>query len=137
MWRVLGTILVVCSVATAVGATPMASGEILGTWGNVDTLATGLARVKIVFSDTGSLSVLGYGVCDPAFCEWGATSLVLVGMRPEFEPEWAVAIWDLAPTVIVMILSREGPLLVAELFGYNTDGTGLPYREIVLLRRIE
>jgi len=115
----------------------MRQAEVLGIWGNIDTLATGLAEIKIVSTDTGSLSVLGFGVCDPSFCEWGATSLVLVGMRPEFEPEWAVAVWDLAPTMIVMILSREGPFLVAEVFSYNTDGTGLPYRELVLLRHIE
>jgi hypothetical protein len=68
----LFAVLFVCCMAVTGVATPMAASELIGTWGNVDTLAAGLAEVKIVLDD-GALSIFGYGVCDPSFCEWGST----------------------------------------------------------------
>ncbi|MEW5825407.1 MAG: hypothetical protein AB1778_01090 [Candidatus Bipolaricaulota bacterium] len=124
-------------IGLSVGAAPLHPDELLGTWGNVDTLASGLAEVKIATSPGGGLDIYGFGVCTPSFCEWGPTPLVLASMPPGYVNEWGVAIWDLDPWMAVMFLRREGPFLVAEIIGYFTDGTGLPMREIVLLRQIE
>ena len=135
MKKVVLAIAALSLVAIAAFATPI-TGDILGAWVNIDPEAEGLAQVTILPSESGGLNVFGYGVCSPSFCEWGATPLVLVGMAPDFVEEWGVAVWDDAPFMTIMTLRLEGTILVAEMFSYMTDGTGIPRRELVLLRQV-
>lgn len=135
MKKVVLTIAALSLVSIVAFATPI-TGSILGTWVNIDPEANGLAQITILPSETGGLNVFGYGVCSPSFCEWGATPLVLVGMAPDFVEEWGIAIWDNAPSMMILTLRLEGSLLVAELYSYLTDGTGIPMRELVLLRQV-
>jgi hypothetical protein len=135
MRKIMLAIAALSLVAIAAFATPI-TGDILGAWVNIDPEANGLAQITILPSESGGLNVFGYGVCSPSFCEWGATSLVLVGMAPDFVEEWGVAVWDDAPFMTIMTLRLEGTILVAEMFSYMTDGTGIPMRELVLLRQV-
>jgi|GEM_PF-3124841 hypothetical protein len=135
MKKVVLAIAALSLVAIAAFATPI-TGDILGAWVNIDPEADGLAQITILPSESGGLNVFGYGVCSPSFCEWGATPLVLVGMAPDFVEEWGVAVWDDAPFMTIMTLRLEGTILVAEMFSYMTDGTGIPRRELVLLRQV-
>ncbi|MBU1050509.1 hypothetical protein KKG90_10865 [Candidatus Bipolaricaulota bacterium] len=133
--RVWMTVLIVFGVASIGLATPIADG-LLGAWVNIDPEAAGLAQITILPSESGGLNVFGYGVCSPDYCDWGSTALVLAGMAPDYVNEWGIAIWDLDPVVMVLTLRREGLFLVAELFTYLTDGSGIPMRELVLLRHV-
>ena len=136
--RISLAFLVLIAVAVAATATALYPEELLGTWTNVDPLTGGLGKIRIALSETGGLDVYGYGVCGPGFCEWGSTPLVLGTTHPSFsEASWGLAIWDLDPIKTVMLLTREGELLMVTMFTYWTDGTGIPYREIALLRQVE
>lgn len=129
------TIAALSLVAIAGFATAITD-DVLGAWINIDPEADGLAQITILPSESGGLNVFGYGVCSPSYCEWGSTSLVLVGMAPDYVKEWGVAVWDDAPFMTIMTLRLEGSVLVAELYSYMTDGTGEPMRELVLLRQV-
>jgi len=128
-------ILVLALATITCWATPITD-SIMGTWVNIDPEADGLAQITILPSETGGLNAFGYGVCSPDFCEWGAAPLILVGMAPDYVKEWGVAIWDLSPYTAVMTIALEGDVLVAEIFSYMTDGTGVPMRELILLRQV-
>ncbi len=56
-------------------------------------------------------------------------------MAPDYVKEWGVAIWELARFRAIMTIRLEGDVLVAEVFSYMTDGTGIPMRELILLRQ--
>jgi len=135
--RISLALLGVVCLAVAAAATVLYPDELLGTWANVDSLTAGLGKIRVAVSATGGLDVYGYGVCDPGYCEWGPTPLRLASMPPRYEPEWALAIWNLDPIMTVMIFTREGAFLVVETFTYWTDGAVTPLREIALLRQIE
>ena len=135
MKKVVLAFAVLSLVAIAAFATPITD-DILGAWVNIDPEANGLGQITILPSESGGLNVFGYGVCSPGFCEWGAAPLVLVGMAPDYVQEWGIAIWDAAPSMMILTLRLEGDVLVAELFSYLTDGTGTPMRELVLLRHV-
>lgn len=135
--RISLALLSVVSLAVVATATVLYPDELLGTWGNVDSLTAGLGKIRIAISAEGGLDVYGYGICGPGYCEWGPTPLLLASMSPRYEPEWALAIWNLDPIMTVMVFTREGEFLVVETFTYWTDGTGAPLREIALLRQIE
>jgi len=126
---------VVCLVAAYGSASPLTEG-ILGTWINIDPEAQGLAQIVILPSETGGLNVFGYGVCDPDYCDWGPTPLYLAATPISFEPEFGVAIWEEASSVVVLTFLQEGEFLVAQLYYFWTDGTGEPYRELALLRKV-
>ena len=131
-------VLLLVSVAVAATATALYPDDLLGTWVNVDPLARGLGKLQFAVSEMGELEVYGYGVCSPDFCEWGSTPLVL-GRTSSLDvyTSWGIAIWDLDPIKMVLLLSREDDLLMVTMFTYWTDGTGFPYREIALLRQVE
>lgn len=135
MKKIVLAFAVLSLVAIAVVATPITD-DVLGAWVNIDPEANGLGQITILPSESGGLNVFGYGVCSPDFCEWGATPLVLVGMAPDYVEEWGIAIWDTSPIMMILTLRLEGEILVAELFSYFTDGTGIPMRELVLLRHV-
>ncbi|MCK5828532.1 hypothetical protein KAH43_08440 [Candidatus Bipolaricaulota bacterium] len=132
--RALLTVMVVFAMVGTTLATPITD-DILGAWVNIDPEADGLAQITILPSESGGLNVFGYGVCDPDFCDWGSTPLILVGMAPDYVNEWGIAIWDLDPNMMILTLHQEGAFLIVELFSYLTDGTGQPMREVALLRQ--
>lgn len=114
------------------------TGDIVGTWINIDPQTSGMAQIVILPSETGGLNVFGYGVCSPSYCEWGATPLYLASAPVTWgDPEWGIAIWEIDAVRMILVLQHQGEFLVAELFVFWTDGTGTPYRDIVLLRKVE
>ena len=79
--RVLWAVVVLVAVGASALATQITN-DILGIWVNVDPETGGLAKMVVLPTDAGGLSVLGYGACSGSFCEWGATPLYLASMPP-------------------------------------------------------
>lgn len=110
--------------------------DFLGSWVNVDPNTGGLTKL-IVAQQGGGYTVQGFGKCHPTDCDWGRTTLNLLGYSvTDTNPQWGLAVWNAGFKTTTLVIHVEGEQLVAETYDVFAPGDGRSnYRGLYLLKR--
>ena len=107
-----------------------------GRWTNVNKENPGVTRLEIKAGEKAA-TLQAWGKCSPEDCDWGATTLHLLGNTvSDRDLPYGFASWDHRFKVAHMTLRIEKGVLVAELFDIFTDDSGRSnFRSIHRFRR--
>jgi hypothetical protein len=122
---------------SAIGRARAANISFAGDWVNIASTNPGITRVSIHQSNEGKWSIRAWGACHPTDCDWGSTSLHLLGDTVAARKfPYGFATWDHGFTDVYFTLRIENDELVIESYDIFKDNSGRSnYRRVDRFRR--
>jgi hypothetical protein len=97
---------------------------VVGTWTNVDPNTGGITKIKIT-NGVGGHQIQAWGACTPTDCDWGKTSLHLLGTNvSDSVPDYAIGAWDHGFKDTTLTLDMTGDGMVADVYNAFKDDSG-------------